>query len=118
MAGSKTKPAKGLSSREGRFCRAKIQRRWRMILSSRLSPGTGILAILALCHGAPSGNLESRSASKGCTNSCASCAAGSSLAASDSKLGTGIACTYVGAGQPSPLLARRQRQRVADSSHL
>eukprot|EP00971_Amphidinium_carterae_P190249 3776048-Amphidinium_carterae.1 len=112
MAGSKTKPEKGLSSGEGRFCLAKIQRRW------QLSPGTGILAILALCHGAPGGNLESRSASNGCTSSCSSCAAGSSLAATGSILGTGIACIYVGAGQPSPRLARRQRQLVADSSHL
>eukprot|EP00971_Amphidinium_carterae_P341583 6480453-Amphidinium_carterae.1 len=83
MAGSNSMPSKGLSSGEGRFCLAKIHLRWRIIRSSQVSPGTGTRAVLALCHGAPGGNWESPSASKG---------------------GTVISMAGIGAGQPSPAL--------------
>eukprot|EP00971_Amphidinium_carterae_P129242 2559832-Amphidinium_carterae.1 len=79
-----------------------------MSLSSGLSPGTGTRASLAKCHGAPGGNLDSRSASRGCTRS-GSGVAGSVLASARSIPQAAIPSPGGGAGQPSPLLTRRQR---------
>eukprot|EP00971_Amphidinium_carterae_P283672 5631715-Amphidinium_carterae.1 len=87
-----------------------------MILSSTLSPGTGILAILARCHGAPGGSLDSRSASRGCAKS-GSWIAGSFLAATGSTPSVPVSAVWVGAGQPSPRLTKRQRRLVAVRKH-